>query len=97
MSGRWSYIWRFPTTAAVNDGPIIPLRDPRDNPTPEKTFISLVQGQPDQAWVEGKGRGDVHVLPPCCLPHPSTSISVKPDLEDTFYYLGLIYLFMLIY
>lgn len=57
MSGRCSYIWQFPTTAAVNDGPIIPLRDPRDNPTPEKTFISLVQGQPDQAWVEGKGRG----------------------------------------
>lgn len=30
---------------------------PRDNPTPEKTFVSLVQGQPDQTWVEEKGMG----------------------------------------
>lgn len=47
----------IPTTAGVNYGPIILPRDPRDNPTPEKTFISLVQGQPDQTWVQGKGMG----------------------------------------
>lgn len=37
--------------AAVNYGPIIPSRGPRDIPshylTPEKPFISLVQVQPD--------------------------------------------------
>lgn len=44
----------IPSRAAVNYGPIILLRDPnKDNPTAEMTFISLVQGQPDQTWVEG--------------------------------------------
>lgn len=73
------------TTAAVSYGPVISLRGPRDNLTPEKPFTSLVQVQPDQTWVEGEGMFSLpHSLPHPSNIFPSTSISIKqPDLEDT--------------